>query len=410
MNVRFRRVNQIFLAIMLCLMISSCKNEKKSDNSNAIATNEQFSDSLPWSQRLANSIMKRHPKAWKTENDSLPKWNYKIGLLLTSFERLFEQTGEDKYFDYIQDFGETLIDSSGIIHGYTKDSYNIDNINAGKILFKLYKTTNDQRYLQAMKTLRSQLEDHPRTSSNGLWHKKIYPNQMWLDGLYMGAPFYAQYNTTFEDGDRLDDIAHQFELIWKQTLDEETGLLFHAWDESKQMDWANKKDGKSPNFWSRSMGWYLMALVDVLDFYPENHPKRSVLINYLNQLSQSLLAFQHPTGLWYQVTDKGEMEGNYLEASGSEMFCYAFAKGNEKGYLPVKFKSIAHKTFDGLLSEVVEVEADGEVHINNICKSAGLGGNPYRDGSFEYYISEPIVTDNLHGTGPFILAALALNR
>ncbi|WP_367186920.1 glycoside hydrolase family 88/105 protein, partial [Maribacter confluentis] len=174
----------------------------------------------------------------------------------------------------IQDFGETLIDSSGIIHGYTKDSYNIDNINAGKILFKLYKTTNDQRYLQAMKTLRSQLEDHPRTSSNGLWHKKIYPNQMWLDGLYMGAPFYAQYNTTFEDGDRLDDIAHQFELIWKQTLDEETGLLFHAWDESKQMDWANKKDGKSPNFWSRSMGWYLMALVDVLDFYPENHPKR----------------------------------------------------------------------------------------------------------------------------------------
>ncbi|WP_405381042.1 glycoside hydrolase family 105 protein [Maribacter sp. LLG6340-A2] len=369
-----------------------------------------ISDTLPWSERLALSIMKRHPEAWQAEDEIKKEWDYKTGLLLTAFGNLYAHTNQKVYYDYIKTFADTLIDASGNIRDYKIEYYNLDLINSGKILFGLYKSTKDDRYLTALKTLRSQLKTHPRTPSGGFWHKKIYPNQMWLDGLYMGAPFYAQYNTSFEKGDKLDDIAFQFKLIWDHTYDDKTGLLYHAWDESKQMDWADKTTGKSPNFWSRSMGWYMMALVDVLDYFPQDHPKRDMLISHLNQLSKTLTKYQDETGLWYQVTNMPERDGNYLEASGSGMFIYAFAKGVDKEYLPAEYNAAAEKGFKGMVDHLVEVDKDGEVHITQICKSAGLGGNPYRDGSFEYYINEPIVTDNLHGTGPFILAALALNQ
>ena len=396
--------NGVFILIIL-FALGSCKSRDtiKTEKTNVQAV--EISEDLPWSERMAQSIMYRHPEAWQAESDVKAEWDYKTGLLLTAFENLYERTNNKAYYDYIKTYADTLINSQGEIRDYKTEYYNIDLVNSGKILFDLYDVTKDPRYLKSLQTLRAQLETQPRTPSGGFWHKNIYPNQMWLDGLYMGAPFYAEYNTTFENGDKLEDIAHQFELIWEHTIDPKTGLLYHAWDESKKMDWANKETGTSPNFWSRAMGWYMMALVDVLDYYPEDHPKRKVLIEKLNKLSEALLDFQDETGLWYQVTNMGDKKGNYLEASGSCMFTYAFAKGVDKGYLPQKFKNAADKAFQGIISELVTVDDNGEIHIAQICASAGLGGNPYRDGSFEYYINEPVKIDNLHGTAPFILAA-----
>ena len=235
--------------------------------------------------------------------------------------------------------------------------------------------------------------------------------QMWLDGLYMGEPFYAQYTATFEGGKSFDDIAKQFELIQLHATDPKTGLLYHAWDESKQMPWANKQTGNSPNFWSRALGWYVMALVDVLDYMPKEHPKQKELVKYLNNACAALAKFQDKSGLWYQVTDKGSEKGNYLEASGSSMFAYAFAKGANKGYLPAKYKKLANKAFDGLTKVLIKkVDEDGGITLTNCCQVAGLGGTPYRDGSYEYYINERKKDNDPKATGPFILAALELNR
>lgn len=400
----------ILLGVFICLLtFTSCKSDKKIAVENDESTVVVISDSLKWSERMALSVMKRYPEAWKVQDTEKPKWNYKHGLLTFSFEQLYRKTGKQKYFDYDNAYAKKLIDSTGVILNYDIEKYNIDMINAGKTLFFLYDKTKDERYLSALKTLRKQLEGQPRTPSGGFWHKKIYPNQMWLDGLYMGAPFYAQYTKEFENGRGFDDIAKQFELIYSKTLDTDTGMLFHAWDESKAMDWADKETGLAPNFWSRSMGWYVMALVDVLDYFPEDHSKRQALIDILNNVSTALVKVQDESGVWYQVPNLAGKEGNYLETSSTAMFAYGFAKGVKNGYLSEEFLKVANHAFDGLI-KLVTVDDDGEIHITQVCKSAGLGGNPYRDGSFEYYISEPIVTDNLHGTGPFILAALALNR
>jgi unsaturated rhamnogalacturonyl hydrolase len=403
-------MKKIILILILALSFTSCKTEKKEVEKADNAKEITISKDLKWSERMALSIMKRFPKASDVDNHKTINWNYKHGLLSLSFEKLYKKTGNEKYFEYEKGYADDLIDKEGNILGYKMEKYNIDNINAGKILFFIYEKTKDERYLTAIKTLRKQLDGHPRTKSKGFWHKKIYPNQMWLDGLYMGQPFYARYISEYEKGKNFDDVAHQFALSYKQTLDEKTGLLYHAWDESKKMDWADKTTGKSPNFWSRSLGWYVMALVDVLDYFPEDHPKRKDLIGYLNDLSTALVKVQDESGIWYQVPNFPNREGNYLESSGTAMFAYAFAKGVRKGYLPLEFKDVANKAFDGLIKELVNVDQDGEIHLTQTCKGAGLGGNPYRDASFEYYIGEAKRVNNLHGTGPFILAALELNR
>lgn len=258
-----------------------------------------ISDILKWSDRMALSIIKRNPQAWDIDHILEPKWEYKVGLVLKAYERLYEATKNEAYYNYIKDFVDTMIDSTGTIKGYELESYNIDLINSGKLLFNLYEKTKDEKYLVALKTLRKQLDGQPRTKSGGFWHKKIYPNQMWLDGLYMGEPFYAQYTVQFENGKNLDDIAHQFELLHNHAFDSKTGLYFHAWDESKQMPWANKKTGTAPNIWLRALGWYAMALVDVLDFMPKDHPKQKDLVAYLNELSEAVIQFQDASGLWY---------------------------------------------------------------------------------------------------------------
>ncbi|WP_310595185.1 glycoside hydrolase family 88 protein [Flavobacterium sp.] len=391
------------ISIVLLALLFNQKLEAQ-ENSKTIPSN------LKWSERMAMSIMKRHPQAYQIDSQTEPKWDYVHGLVLTSFEALYKKTKDKQYYNYIKQYADATIDANGVISSYKFDTYNIDMVTAGRILFNLYKTTKDARYLSVLQLLRKQIAEQPRTASGGFWHKKMYPNQMWLDGLYMGEPFYAQYTTQFEKGAQLNDIAKQFELIQLHATDPKTGLLYHGWDESKQMPWADKTTGCSPNFWSRSIGWYVMALVDVLDYFPKNHPKRKELIGYLNAIANSLVKFQDPSGLWYQVTDKGGSEGNYLESSGSSMFAYAMAKGANKGYLPIQFKAVANKAFDGLTTQLIKTDPDGQIHITQACAVAGLGGNPYRDGSYSYYVNERKKDNDPKATGSFILAALELNR
>ena len=378
----------------------------------AVAQNQKtkIPTNLKWSEKMALSIMKRHPEAYQIDEKKEPKWDYVHGLVLTSIENLYNKTNNKKYYDYIKGYADACIDKDGVVKSYKFDTYNIDMVTAGRILFNLYDTTKDERYLTVLQLLRKQIQEQPRTESGGFWHKKTYPNQMWLDGLYMGEPFYAQYTIKYENGKNLDDIAKQFELIQLHATDSKTGLLYHGWDESKQMPWADKVTGCSPNFWSRSIGWYMMALVDVLDYFPKDHPKRKELIGYLNNVSNAVAKVQDKSGLWYQVTDKGGSEGNYLESSGSSMFVYAMAKGANKGYLPKKFKKIACKGFKGLTKDLIKTDADGEITITQACAVAGLGGNPYRDGSYSYYINERKKDNDPKATGPFILAALELNK
>jgi unsaturated rhamnogalacturonyl hydrolase len=400
---------QSFFATMIFIVTISFTSCKMISQEPTKATST-ISKEKKWSERMALSIMKRHPESFQIDGQKEPKWDYVHGLVLNSFEELYKQKKNPLYYNYIKSYADVLIDEKGTIATYKSQNYNIDMVVAGRLLFNLYERTKEPRYLIAIQTLRKQLEEQPRTKSGGFWHKKVYPNQMWLDGLYMGEPFYAQYTTTFDDGKNLDDIAHQFELIQLHATDKKTGLLYHGWDESKQMAWANAQTGTSPNFWSRSIGWYAMALVDVLDYFPKEHPKQKELVGYLNAVAESLVKFQDKSGLWYQVTDQGNSEGNYLEASGSAMFVYAFAKGANKGYLPAKYKAIANKAFDGLTEKLIKVSADGEVTITQACAVAGLGGNPYRDGSYEYYVNERKQDNDPKATGPFILAALELNR
>ncbi|WP_418262159.1 glycoside hydrolase family 88/105 protein [Flavobacterium faecale] len=395
----------IAIALIVVLGYTSCKTTSQTTTKNG-----GISKDLKWSERMAQTVMKSHEQSYMIDDAKEPKWDYVHGLVLTSIQVLNKKINNPAYHNYVKSYADILIDEKGVIKTYEIEKYNIDMVVAGRILFDLYASTKDNRYLVAMQTLKKQIENQPRTPSGGFWHKKVYPNQMWLDGLYMGQPFYTQYTVTFENGKNLDDIAKQFELIQMHATDKKTGLLYHGWDESKKMPWANPESGTSPNFWSRSIGWYVMALVDVLDYFPKDHPKQKELVGYLNNVANSLTQFQDQSGLWYQVTDMGGKEGNYLEASGSAMFAYAYAKGANKGYLPAKFKVLANKAFDGLTNDLVKLGDNGEVILTQACAVAGLGGKPYRDGSYEYYVNERKKDNDPKATGPFILAALELNR
>lgn len=396
------------LSVMAGMLLVSFSTITHAENPPAIPTNK------PWSERMALSVMQRSPEAWQMRgyrNLSSPEWGYTYALSLAGFQKLYEKTGNEDYLDYVKVYVDQLIDKDGKLKHYEISEFNIDSVNGGKLLFALHEKTGDDRYLKVMQQLRHQLQWQPRTTEGGFWHKRIYPYQMWLDGLYMGATYYAQYAARFNEGaESFDDIANQFILIEKKTRDAKTGLLYHAWDESKLQAWADNETGLSPHFWSRALGWYAMALVDTLDYFPENHKDRQTLIDILNRLAEAVARYQDKTGLWYQVTDMGDRFGNYLEASGSGMFVYAFAKGANKGYLPVKYKKLAEKGFDGMVKHFVVLSPNKEVTLTHICGSAGLGGSPYRSGSFDYYISEALRDNDPHGVGPFILASLELNR
>jgi unsaturated rhamnogalacturonyl hydrolase len=382
---------------------------------NHLGEEKTVPENLKWSERMILSEMLRFPKATLLDFRETPKWSYTNGLVLCAAARVFEKTKNQKIYDYIYSYANEMIDSSGNIKTYTLAKQNLDMIKSGDVLLYLYPKTKEARFLKAMDTLNKQMESQPKTADGGYWHKNVYEHQMWLDGLYMAEPFHAAFARDYIDNQAkttkvYDDVVRQFDLIEKHNRDKKTGLFYHGWDESKSQKWANPETGVSEHFWSRGTGWYGMALVDVLDFLPENHLGRKRLITYLNQYAEAITKVQDGSGLWYQVLDQADREGNYLEATGSAMFTYTLAKGVRKGYLPNKYQKVAEKGFSGMINNLVTVDENGIVNIHKCCSVAGLGGNPYRDGTYDYYINEPIRSNDPKGTGAFIMASLELNK
>jgi unsaturated rhamnogalacturonyl hydrolase len=364
------------------------------------------SQSVPLSKRVAATAMTRWKDSWETESGKPEKWSYEQGVVLKGIQSVWYNTADGRYFKYIQHSIDRFVNDDGTIRTYRLDDYNLDNVLNGRLLLLLYKVTGQDKYRKAAALLREQLKTQPRTSAGGFWQKKIYPSQMWLDGLYTGQPFYAEYAATFHEDADFDDIARQFILMEQHARDAKTGLLYHGWDESKKQRWADPQTGLSPDFWGRGLGWYAMALVDTLDYFPQDHPKRNSLLAILQRLAIAIDKYQdRKSGLWHQVLDKDGAEGNYQEASASCMFVYALARAVDQGYLPASYFKVAQKGYQGITKQFIETETNGQVNLRGTASVAGLSGNPYRDGSHRYYLSEKVVTNDPIGVGAFLLAS-----
>ncbi len=363
---------------------------------------------IQWSIRMADAQFARRGEAMKFVDGETKKWDYADNVFLLSMIRLGHATSQQKYAQNVDSVLASFIEPTGDIKGFKLEDYNLDNINGGKTIFAMFNTNQDDGYKHAIEKLRQQLDNQPRTASGGYWHKQIYPNQMWLDGLYMSGPFRAEYAKSTEDAAMFDDIVKQFTLVAEHTYDEKTGLFHHGWDESKQQSWADKQTGASPSFWSRAMGWYAMAIVDTLDYLPADHPGRAKLIDRLKTLAAGIQKYQDPdSGVWWQVTHEGSREGNYLESTASCMFVYTLAKAINNDYLGAEYKPVVEKGYRGIISKFLNTDG-GTVTLTKCCSVAGLGNG--RDGTFEYYIREPIVDNDMKGVGPFILAGIEMEK
>lgn len=332
-------------------------------------------------------------------------WNYIDGCMITAILGMYENTGDEKYLKFADEFTSFYIEEDGHIKFYDMEEYNLDNINAGKNLYKLYDLTGKEKYRKAIDVLYKQLQGQPRTASGNFWHKLIYPNQVWLDGLYMTQPFYMAYETRFNKMGNYMDIYRQFLNVEKNMKDAETGLYYHAFDESREMFWCDQVTGLSQNYWLRSLGWFAMALVDTLEEMDEQiFYEYRKLMSMFKDFVDSMIQYQdEETSMWYQVPDKGDREGNYLETSGSAMMSCAIMKAVRLGYLPERYWAYGAKGFEGIQKRYLK-EKDGELSLGGICLVAGLGGKDRRDGSFEYYMSEPVVENEAKGVAPFLLA------
>lgn len=351
--------------------------------------------------------------AWNKEmqqEKSKAKWNYIDGCMLLAILRMYDVTNEKKYLLFAENFTDYYIGEEGEILGYEEEDYNSDNINGGKVLFILWQEFKKAKYKKAVDRLYHQVQNMPRTPEGNFWHKEIYPEQIWLDGLYMVEPFYMQYEMEYDDKNKCLDVYDQFKAVWEIMRDEESGLLYHGYDSARVQPWADPKTGLSPNFWTRSIGWYAMALVDTLEKMDEQlFFEYDALQRQLKALLDSLLAVQDSqTKLFYQVPNKPNAEGNYLETSGSCAIAYALMKGTRLGYLPSYYYKYGEEIFDSVCENKLSFGKEGELRLKDICLVAGLGGMPgkgeykERDGSYEYYISEPRVDNDAKGVAPFL--------
>ena len=360
---------------------------------------------LAMATRLAESIL-----SWY--GPQKVRWHYEDGLVLMGLLSLAESTDDGPMMAGVKNSYDALVHEDGSIGTYRKEDFNLDQINAGRTLFDLYRLFGDERYRLAIERLMDQLRCQPRTKSGNFWHKQMYPWQVWLDGLYMAGPFIARYAATYGNRADFEDIVLQLTTIERKTRDTATGLLYHAWDESRQQLWADPETGCSPHFWGRAMGWYCMALIDVMDYLPKDCGGRDGLINIIRLVAQAVMAYQdEETGLWFQVMDQGGRLGNYRESSASAMFVYFLHKAHRLAYdTSEELVERASAGYRGLVKHQISEDESGRVHLDGICSVAGVGGNPYRDGSFNYYIGEPVVSDDFKGVGAFILASLEIVR
>jgi unsaturated rhamnogalacturonyl hydrolase len=346
---------------------------------------------------------------WNIENIKLgkkPKWNYIDGCMIKALLDLYDVTKNQKYFDFAESYIDAYVMDDGSLLGYQIEIYDIDSINEGKVLFRLFDATGKEKYRKALDLLYHQIQTHPRTPQGSLWHKKTYPNQVWLDGLYMAQPFYIEYENRFNNHTNYGDIFHQFSQVFKFMKDETTGLYFHGFDESRAMFWAHPKTGLSKHFWLRALGWFAMAMVDVIELTDKKVGSQAlpIMIDSFHNLIDSILAYQDAeSGMWYQVIDKPEYPGNYLETSGSAIMSYCILKAVRIGLLPLKYQAHGLKAFQGICDRYLQMGPQGLV-LGGICLMAGLGGPNNRDGSVEYYLSEPIVENDAKGVGPFLFA------
>ncbi len=346
---------------------------------------------------------------WDNITRSESKWSYTTGLLMQSLDDLSLATGDPAFADFAKRTIDSYVSEDGSILTYKAEEFNIDEINSGKMLQRLYARGGDPKYLAAIEALAAQLADHPRTSEGAFWHKLRYPDQLWLDGVYMGMPFWAGVGVMQDDEHKLAEAANEFSVARAHLRDPATGLYYHAWDEAKVQNWADKETGRSRYVWGRGLGWYAMALVDILDVIPADKTGlREPLLAIIPELADSLVRTQDESGTWFQIMDMPTAAGNYREASASAMFTYFLAKALNKGYLPDTYKAAAQKAYAGLVDEFVAVYADGSVHLTNICEVAGLGYG--RDGSYRYYMSEPVVTDDPKGLAPAIMAGIQISE
>lgn len=401
-------MNQVLSSfiILICLsFLLGCSNSQQ--KSPTVEHEKKVSDL--WSVKMANSVIAKSDSLIWYKDLPKPKWTYDLAFLGQAIDKLGYH--DTIYNQYAQAYIDYFIQEDGTVNGYKFYDYNLDNINPGKHVITLYKRTGAEKYRIAIEQFYQQILEQPKTNTGGFWHKERYPWQMWLDGIYMASPFIAQYAREFNKPELFDLVTHQIKLIYEKTYDPNTGLLYHAWDESKEQRWCNPETGQSKHFWSRAIGWYTMAIVDVLDFLPENHPDRAAIIEILNNVSTALLKVRdEDTGLWYQVLDQGRRQGNYIEGSGSAMFTYTFAKGAKKGYLAKKYMDIANDSFDSLTTVLIKNDKNGFLVLTNVCGGCGLGGNPYREGDYEYYINEKRRDNDQKGVAPFILAAIELDK
>ena len=355
--------------------------------------------------------------AWNIEKALEGKavgWNYIDGCMILALLEIYQTTGEEKYYEFANAFIDHRVREDGSISGYSVDEYNLDNVNAGKTLFALYDINGKEKYRRAIDLIYSQVQTQPRTAEGNFWHKKIYPNQVWLDGMYMAQPFYMEYETRFNGKKNYEDIFGQFHNVIEHMRDPKTGLYYHGYDASRTVFWCDKETGLSQNFWLRALGWYSMALLDTLDkceVCRECEKEYEYLKQAFVDLTDSMLKLQNESGLWYQLPALGGKEPNYLETSGSAIMAYSLLKGVRLGFLPEDYRVYGLKAFRGICNAYLK-EKNGQLSLGGICLVAGLGpaDNPRRDGSFGYYMSEPVVEDDAKGVGPLLLAYTEMRR
>lgn len=342
-----------------------------------------------------------------------PAWNYIDGCMMVSLLELYKTTKEEKYLEFVKGFVDYYVYEDGTILGYNKEKYSTDDVSETRVLFDLYAYTKEEKYSKAIEMVYEQVKTHPRTKEGNFWHKKIYPNQVWLDGLYMMQPFYTRYETERNKMQNYADIVRQYKNVYSLMRDEKTGLYYHGFDSSKEMFWADKKTGLSKNFWLRSLGWFTVSLIDVYEYMNEQmYDEYHTIKMMFKETVDSLLKFQdQESKMFYQVPNFPNREGNYLETSGSSMIAYAILKGVRLKALPERYQKIGLEIFNGICNKYLTVKND-DLNLGGICLVAGLGPetNLRRDGTFEYYISEPVVENDAKGVGPFIMAYTEVKR
>lgn len=390
-----------------------------------------------YSEWMTYSEMQRTPKSFMLDFAKKPRWSYVMGIELEAMLDTYLIYGGEKIMDYCQEYTDTMITTNGEIRNYNLLDYNLDNIRTGHFVSRMYQLRPEKKNLKAMKTMMKQLDSQPRTVADKVfWHKAIYAYQVWLDGIFMGLPYRSLTASMLYSKKKAnkiyDDAVNQISITYDRTFDPKTGLNRHAYDENRNMFWADKQTGLSQHCWGRAQGWYSMALIELLDVMPENYARRSELITLLQKDLDAIIKWQDAeTGLWYQVMDEPGKEGNYLESTCSSMFAYVLMKAHRKGYLGEKYRDAGMKAYNGIIKHFIKVHPDNTISLTQCCEVAGLGPgispqveaalikinpknkakeNLRRDGSYEYYLSEPIRDNDAKGVGPFIWASLEMER